>query len=137
MYWAGDRLGVERVKGAYAYQQLLKQNGWIPLGTDFPVEDISTYKTFYAAVVRKEAKGWPAEGYQMENALSREQALRGMTIWAARANFEENEKGSLEKGKLADFVILDADLMKEVPEKLLTVKVMMTYIGGEKVFEGK
>ena len=73
----------------------------------------------------------------MENALSREQALRGMTIWAARANFEENEKGSLEKGKLADFVILDADLMKEVPEKLLTVKVMMTYIGGEKVFEGK
>jgi len=134
MYWAGDRLGEERVKGAYAYQQLLQQNGWLPLGTDFPVEDISTFKTFYAAVVRKDAKGWPVNGYQMDNALTREQALRGMTIWAARSNFEETEKGSLEKGKFADFVILDADLMKEVPERLLGVKVMKTFLGGEQVF---
>ena len=137
MYWAGDRLGAERVKGAYAYQQLLKQNGWLPLGTDFPVEDISTFKTFYAAVVRKDAKNFPADGYQMENALTREQALRGMTIWAAKANFEENEKGSLEKGKLADFIILDNDLMKEVPEKLLQVTVLKTFLGGEKVYEKK
>ncbi len=114
MYWAGDRLGKERVKGAYAYKQLLQQNGWIPLGTDFPVEDISPFKTFYAAVVRKDAKGWPAEGYQMENALTREEALRGMTIWAAKSNFEEKEKGSLEAGKFADFIILDKDIMKEV-----------------------
>jgi len=134
MYWAGDRLGADRVKGAYAYQQLLQQNGWLPLGTDFPVEDISTFKTFYAAVVRKDSKGWPDAGYQMENALTREQALRGMTIWAARSNFEENEKGSLEKGKLADFVILDADLMKVAPEYLLGVKVIKTYLGGEQVF---
>ena len=83
MYWAGDRLNKERVKGAYAYKQLMDQNSWLPLGTDFPVEDISPFKTFYAAVVRKDAKGWPAGGYQMENALSREAALRGMTIWAA------------------------------------------------------
>lgn len=137
MYWAGDRLGHQRVKGAYAYKQLLQQNGWIPLGTDFPVEDISPFKTFYAAVVRKDAKGWPANGFQMENALSREEALRGMTIWAAKANFEENEKGSLQKGKLADFVILDADLMKESPEKLLQVKVLKTFVGGEKVYESK
>jgi predicted amidohydrolase YtcJ len=137
MYWAGDRLGPERVKGAYAYKQLLEQNGWIPLGTDFPVEDISTFKTFYAAVVRKDAKGWPANGFQMENALTREQTLRGMTIWAAKANFEENEKGSLEKGKFADFVILDNDLMKEVPEKLLQIKVLKTFVGGEKVYERK
>ncbi len=137
MYWAGDRLGADRVKGAYAYQQLLQQNGWLPLGTDFPVEDISTFKTFYAAVVRKDAKGWPEAGYQMENALTREQALRGMTIWAARSNFEENEKGSLEKGKLADFVILDEDLMKVAPEKLLSVKVKLTYMGGERVYESK
>ncbi|MFZ1313500.1 MAG: amidohydrolase, partial [Chitinophagaceae bacterium] len=109
MYWAGDRLGSERVKGAYAYKQLLQQNGWLPLGTDFPVEDISTFKTFYAAVVRKDAKGWPANGFQPENALTREEALRGMTIWAAKANFEEKEKGSLEEGKFADFVILDTD----------------------------
>ena len=137
MYWAGDRLGAERVKGAYAYQQLLKQNGWLPLGTDFPVEDISTFKTFYAAVVRKDAKNFPADGYQIENALTREEALRGMTIWAAKANFEEKEKGSLEKGKLADFIILDNDLMKEVPEKLLQVTVLKTFLGGEKVYEKK
>ena len=135
MYWAAERLGNERVKGAYAYKQLLQQNGWIPLGTDFPVEDISPFKTFYAAVVRKDAKGWPANGFQTENALSREETLRGMTIWAAKANFEENEKGSLEKGKFADFVILDNDLMKEVPEKLLEIKVMKTFLGGEKVYE--
>ena len=137
MYWAGDRLGAERVKGAYAYKQLLQQNGWLPLGTDFPVEDISTFKTFYAAVVRKDAKGWPDTGYQMENVLSREEALRGMTIWAAKANFEENEKGSLEKGKFADFVILDGDIMKEAPEKLLEIKVLKTFLGGEKVYEKK
>ncbi len=137
MYWAGDRVGAERVKGAYAYQQLLTQNGWLPLGTDFPVEDISTFKTFYAAVARKDAKNFPAGGYQMENALTREQALRGMTIWAAKANFEEKEKGSLEKGKLADFIILDNDLMKEVPEKLLQVTVLKTFLGGEKVYEKK
>jgi predicted amidohydrolase YtcJ len=137
MYWAGDRLGPERVKGAYAYKQLLDQNGWIPLGTDFPVEDISPFKTFYAAVIRKDAKGWPAGGFQMENALTREEALRGMTIWAAKANFEENEKGSLEKGKFADFLILDNDLMKEVPEKLLQVKVLKTFISGFEVYGNK
>jgi predicted amidohydrolase YtcJ len=137
MYWAGDRLGTERVKGAYAYKQLLDQNGWIPLGTDFPVEDISPFKTFFAAVVRKDAKNWPADGYQMENALSREQALRGMTIWAAKANFEEGEKGSLEKGKFADFIILDEDIMKTDPGKLLGVNVLKTFLGGEKVYERK
>lgn len=135
MYWAGDRLGSERVKGAYAYKQLLQQNGWIPLGTDFPVEDISAFKTFYAAVVRKDAKGWPDNGYQVENALTREEALRGMTIWAARSNFEENEKGSLEKGKFADFVILENDLMKIDEKQLLQTIVRSTYIGGEKVYD--
>jgi len=137
MYWAADRLGKERVKGAYAYKQLLEQNGWIPLGTDFPVEDISPFKTFYAAVVRRDAKGWPADGYQKENALTREEAMRGMTIWAAKANFEENEKGSLEKGKFADFVILDQDMMKAGEKDLLNTKVLKTFLSGEKVFEKK
>ena len=137
MYWAADRLGPERVKGAYAFKQLLEQNGWIPLGTDFPVEDISPFKTFYAAVVRKDAKGWPANGFQMENALTREEGLRGMTIWAAQANFEEKEKGSLEKGKFADFIILDNDLMKEAPGRLLQIKVLKTFVGGEKVYDNK
>ncbi|MCY7309587.1 MAG: amidohydrolase [Chitinophagaceae bacterium] len=137
MYWAGDRVGRERVKGAYAYKQLLQQNGWLPLGTDFPVEDISTFKTFYAAAIRKDAKGWPDAGYQMENVLTREETLRGMTIWAAKSNFEEKEKGSLEKGKFADFIILDTDIMKEATEKLLGVKVIKTFLGGEKVYEMK
>ena len=105
------------------------------MGTDFPVEDISPFKTFYAAVVRKDAKGWPPSGFQTENALTREETLRGMTIWAAKANFEESEKGSLEKGKFADFVILGNDLVKEVPEKLLQVKVLKTFVAGEKVYE--
>lgn len=137
MYWAKDRLGAERVKGAYAYNQLMKQNGWIPLGTDFPVEDISPFKTFYSAVFRKDAKGYPDKGYQMENALTREDALRGMTIWAAKSNFEENEKGSLEKGKFADFVILDTDLMKANESDILNTKVLKTFLGGEKVYDGR
>ena len=135
MYWAGDRLGKERVKGAYAFKELMEQNGWIALGTDFPVEDINPLKTFYAAVVRKDTSGWPAQGFQSENALSREQALKGMTIWAAKANFEEGEKGSLEKNKVADFVILDQDLLSVLPEKILSSKVLQTYINGEKVYD--
>jgi predicted amidohydrolase YtcJ len=134
MYWAGDRLGAERLKGAYAYKQLLEQNGWLPLGTDFPVEDISPFKTFYAAVVRKDAKGFPAKGFQIENALTREQTIRGMTIWAAKAGFLEKETGSIEQGKKADFIILDKDLMKAPEEELLSTKVTATYADGKKVF---
>ncbi|GAA3968280.1 amidohydrolase [Pedobacter ginsengiterrae] len=137
MYWAGQRLGAERLKGAYAYKQLLKQNGWIPLGTDFPVENINPLLTFYAATVREDAKGFPKGGFQIENALTPEEALKGMTIWAAKANFEENEKGSLEKGKLADFVILDNDILKSSPQNILKTKVLKTYLNGEKVYEAK
>ena len=137
MYWAGQRLGAERLKGAYAYKQLLKQNGWIPLGTDFPVENINPLLTFYAATVREDAKGFPKGGFQIENALRPEEALKGMTIWAAKANFEENEKGSLEKGKLADFVILDNDILKSSPQNILKTKVLKTYLNGEKVYEAK
>lgn len=133
MYWAGDRLGAERMKGAYAYKQLLEQNNWIPLGTDFPVEEINPFKTFLAAVVRKDAKGYPAEGFQMENALTREQTIKGMTIWAAKANRMEKEVGSLEVGKKADFIMLDKDLMKVAPDSILKVKVLKTFVNGERV----
>lgn len=137
MYWAKDRLGNERIKDAYAYQQLLQQNGWLPLGTDFPVEDISPFKTFLAAVVRKDAKGFPANGFQIENALSRTETLRGMTIWAAKANFLEKETGSLEIGKQADFIILDKDLMKVNETDILHIKVLKTFVDGKNVFNGK
>ena len=137
MYWAQDRLGKDRIKGAYAYKQLLKQNGWLPLGTDFPVEQINPMLTFYAATVRKDAAGWPATGFQVENALTPEETLRGMTIWAAKANFEEKEKGSLEVGKFADFVMMENDLFKANTKQILENKVIRTYINGEKVYEKK
>ena len=134
MYWAAERLGNERMKGAYAYKQLMDQNGWIPLGTDFPVEDISPFKTFLAAVGRVDAKGFPEGGFQMENGLTREQTIRGMTIWAAKASFLEKEVGSLEAGKKADFIILAQDLMQVPVNKILDTKVVATYSGGKKVF---
>ena len=133
MYWAGDRLGAERLKGGYAFQQLLKQNGWLPLGTDFPVEEINPFKTFLAAVARQDAKGFPAGGFQMENALTREQTIRGMTIWAAKANRMEKQVGSIEVGKKADFILLDKDLMKVPTDSILQVKVLKTYSNGERV----
>lgn len=133
MYWAEERLGKERMKGAYAYKQLLDQNGWLPLGTDFPVEDISPFKTFLAAVFRQDAKGFPDKGFQTENALSREEALKGMTIWAAKSCFLENEVGSLEVGKKADFILLNKDLMKIAAQEVLKTKVVATYLGGKKV----
>lgn len=134
MYWAGDRLGAERLKGGYAFKQLLEQNGWLPLGTDFPVEEINPFKTFLAAVARKDAKGFPENGFQIENALTREQTIRGMTIWAAKANRMEKEVGSLEIGKQADFIFLDKDLMKVPTDSILQVKVLKTYLKGERVF---
>lgn len=134
MYWAADRLGRERVKGAYAYKDLLNAVGLLALGTDFPVEDISPFKTFYAAVFRKDSKGFPEGGFQTENALTREETIKGMTIWAAYSNFEEKEKGSLEKGKLADFIILDTDLMKCDEKQVLNTRVIQTYLNGESVF---
>jgi len=134
MYWAEDRLGPERIKGAYAYQTLLKKAGMVALGTDFPVEQVNPMYTFYAAIARKDLKGYPDNGYHMEEALTREEALRGMTIWAAYSNFEENEKGSLESGKVADFVILDTNLMECDEKEIPNIKVLGTYINGEKVY---
>ena len=133
MYWAGDRLGAERLKGGYAYKQLLEQNNWLPLGTDFPVEEINPFKTFLAAVARQDSKGFPAGGFQMENALTREQTIRGMTIWAAKANRMEKQVGSLEVGKKADFIMLDKDLMKVTTDSILKVKVLKTFLNGERV----
>ena len=127
MDWADERLG-ERIKNAYAYQQLLQQNGWVINGTDFPIEDISPIYTFYAAVARKHLDGTPAEGFQMENALTREQALCSITIWVAKGCFLEDRKGSIEVGKDADFVILDRDLMTVAESEIPMAKVKMCHI---------
>ncbi|MEN8224559.1 MAG: amidohydrolase [Bacteroidota bacterium] len=134
MYWAGDRVGEERMKGAYAYQKLLALNGWLPNGTDFPIEKISPVLTYYAAVSRKDLAGYPEGGFQVQDALSREEALRSITIWAAKSAFEEDEKGSLEVGKAADIVILDQDLMIIDETEIPKTKVLYTISNGELVF---
>jgi predicted amidohydrolase YtcJ len=133
MYWAGERIGKARLKNAYAYKKLLKKAGIIALGTDFPVEEVNPMFTFHAAVARKDSKGYPRGGFQIENALTREETLRGMTIWAAYSNFEEKEKGSLEPEKWADFVIYDQDIMKINESEILNMKPLDTYIKGVKV----
>lgn len=134
MYWADERLGKDRLKTAYAYNDLLKQLGWLINGTDFPIESISPLKTYYAAVVRKDSKGWPEDGFQTENALNREDALRSITIWPAKGSFDENTKGSIEIGKDADFVILNADLISAEEKMLFNATVVSTYVAGERVY---
>ena len=134
MYWAGERLGASRLKTAYAYAELLKQYGQLALGSDFPVEAINPLFGFHSAVARQDAKNFPKGGFQMENAISREQALRGMTTWAAHAGFEEKRKGQIKPGMLADFVVLDTDLLTAPKEALRGAQVLQTWIGGERVF---
>ena len=134
MYWAEERLGPDRIQGAYAYQSLLQQNGWLAAGSDFPVESINPLFGFYAATARKDHAGYPENGFQPDQALSREDALRAMTIWAARAGFEEHLKGSIEPGKLADLVVTGTDLMTAPEEELFRIKVRSTYSGGELVY---
>ena len=135
MNWADDRLGSSRLKRAYSYKNLLDWSGKIALGTDFPVEKVNPLLTFYSAVARKDIEGNPSEGFLKENALTRTEALKGMTIWAAYSNFEDSFKGSIEIGKFADFVILTKDIM-EVPEEEITkVDVVATIVNGSIVFQ--
>lgn len=134
MFWAVDRIGAERMKGAYRFKDLLDQVGVLPLGSDFPVEHINPLYGFHAAVARVNSQNLPVGGFQMDNALSREEALRGMTIWSAYSFFEESDRGSIESGKAADFVILAADIMTEAPENLRDIKTKRTVIDGETVF---
>lgn len=133
MPWAPERLGDSRIPYVYAYQTLLKRAGLIALGTDFPIEGISTLATFYAAVSRK-ATTEGAQAYNPDEKLSREQALMGMTYWAAYSNFEEQERGSLEAGKQADFIMLTQDIMRIPEDDILNTFVFATYLKGERVY---
>ena len=135
MYWAEQRLGPDRIKHAYIFKELLDQNGLIALGSDFPVEFINPLYGFHAAVARKDKNNWPDEGFQIENKLTREEALKGMTIWAAYANFEENLKGSIETGKLADLVIMESDIMIEDAKNLRDLPIWATVVGGKMVYQ--
>lgn len=134
MPWAWKRVGRNRVRYTYAYNDLKSQLGIIALGTDFPVENISPFGTFYAAVMRTNSSGEPEGGFQKENALTREEALMGMTTWAAMSNFEDHFKGSLQKGMVADFVILDRDIITTDPENILKTNVIYTFVNGELVY---
>jgi predicted amidohydrolase YtcJ len=135
LHFAVSRLGVKRLQGAYAWQSFIKQGSIIPGGSDAPVERGDPMIEFYAAVARKDQKGFSGEGWHPEEKVSREQALKMFTIWAAFAAFEEKTRGSIEEGKLADFTVLSADIMQIPEAEILKTKCAMTVIGGEVVFE--
>ena len=134
MYWLNERIGPIRAKYAYAYKELFDRSQIIAFGTDFPVEDISPIMTYYSAVARKDINGYPDEGFQIENSISRGDALIAMTRHGAYANFEEDEKGSIEVGKFADFVILDNDLITSAENRIPLTNIVATFINGELVF---
>jgi len=137
MYWAEDRLGEDRLLGAYANKTLLERSGRIALGTDFPVEEVNPFKTFYAAIARKDSNEFPEEGYLPENKLTPSEALKGMTIWGAYANFEDKEKGSIEVGKVADFIILDRDIMRVSEKRILKSRIVATFLDGNIVYSNR
>lgn len=134
MYWLYGRIGKKRARHAYAFQDLLEKSTVIAFGTDFPVEEISPMMTFYSATVRKDKDGYPEDGFQTENIMNRVDALKAMTIFGAYANFEENEKGSIEIGKDADFIILDNDILRSPESSIPNTNVVATFINGELVF---
>jgi predicted amidohydrolase YtcJ len=137
LFFAPSRLGLARLPGAYAWQSFIKSGVVVPGGSDAPVERGEPMIEFYAAVARKDQKGFSTEGWHPEEAVTRAQALKMFTIWPAYAAFEEKLRGSIEAGKLADLTILSADIMK-IPElEILKTRCVMTVINGEIVYEGK
>jgi predicted amidohydrolase YtcJ len=137
LHFAPSRVGVKRLEGAYAWQTFLKQGSRIAGGSDAPVERGEPMIEFYAAVARRDQKGFSGEGWHPEQAVTREQALKMFTLWAAHAAFEENLRGSLEPGKLADFTVFSHDIMTIPEAELLKTRCVMTVIGGDVVFEAQ
>jgi predicted amidohydrolase YtcJ len=137
LHFAPSRLGIARLGGAYAWQTFIKSGSIVPGGSDAPVERGEPMIEFYAAVARKDMKGFSGEGWHPEEAATREQALRMFTTWPAYAAFEEKQRGSIEPGKLADFTVLSADIMKIPEMEILKTRCVMTIIGGEVVYVAK
>jgi len=137
LHFAPSRLGIARLAGAYAWQSFIKSGSIVPGGSDAPVERGEPMIELYAGVARKDLKGFSGDGWHPEEAVSREQALRMFTIWPANAAFEEKLRGSIEPGKLADFTVLSADIMKIPEMEILKTRCVMTVIGGEVVYEAK
>ncbi len=136
LHFASARLGMERLAGAYAWKALLKTGAIICAGSDAPVERGDPRIEFYAAVGRRDLKGSSGPGWHPEMAVSREEALKMLTLWPAYAAFQEKEKGSIEVGKLADFTVLDGDIMTMPLAGIPKVKVLMTIVGGKVVYRG-
>jgi predicted amidohydrolase YtcJ len=135
MYWAERRLGTGRLLGAYAWRSLLNTGVVVPNGSDFPVEAVNPLLSFHSAVSRQDADNWPAAGWMREQRMTRDEALKSMTIWPAYAGFQESMMGSLSPGKLADFVVLDRDIMTLPERDILGTSVLATYIGGNAVYQ--
>ncbi|MBX9928611.1 MAG: amidohydrolase [Gemmatimonadaceae bacterium] len=137
MYWAGARLGLTRLPGAYAWRSLLSSGVVIPNGSDYPVEHPNPLISFHAAFTRQDARDWPPEGWQPQERMTRDEALKSITLWPAYAAFQEQQLGSLAPGKFADFVVLDQDIMRVDPSLVLKTRVLQTWVGGERVYEAK
>ncbi|MFD2600411.1 amidohydrolase [Sphingobacterium corticis] len=135
MYWATDRIGSDRIRNAYALKRLVDNYGMVAIGSDFPGESYNPLFSFHAAVARVDANGEPSGGYEMKNALTRREALMAMTIWAAHACFQDSQRGSIQRGKDADFVMLSKDMMTVPNEELRGIQVVRTVVGGETVFK--
>lgn len=135
MYWAEARVGPERIKGAYAWRTVLNSGARLALGSDFPVEAVNPFFGIYAAVTREDQKHWPAGGWYPEQKLTLTEAIRGFTKDVAFAAFEEDSRGTIEPGKLADFTIVEGDLYAVPPQDLFKVKVKMTVVGGQVVWK--
>jgi len=137
MRWAEARVGPQRIRGAYAWRSLLNTGVVIPNGTDFPVEEVNPLLTFHAAVTRQDPTNWPAGGWFPDQKMTRQEALKSMTIWPAYAGFQESVLGSLTPGKYADFVVLDRDIMQIPDTEILGTRVISTWIGGKRVYQAK
>jgi len=131
MPWAEDRVGPERIKGAYAWRTVLDAGGRLALGSDFPVEDVNPFFGIYSAVTRQNQKGQPAGGWMPSQRLTLAEAIRGFTLDAAYAAFEESSRGTIEPGKLADLTIVNGDLFSTRASELFKTKVRMTVVGGQ------